>query len=252
MAADLNSFGSAMSPITISLPALCLAIACLPSRAETIVFASDFDAAPAAQIAAGSALLEGVQGFAGYGPAGNQFGGKFLRSATANLVTLTLLDLPAHSSISLGFLFAAIDSLDGTGSFPSGDFFKVTLDGTAIFRESFANALAGQIQSYLPPADVQLARRIDLGFTGPGGYYTDSAYNLAADPAFAQLAHHASTAVFTFQIEGVGVQQLADESWAMDNLRVSVNAVPEPASAMLLLAGLAMVVGSSRRNRRQR
>ncbi|MET0519902.1 MAG: PEP-CTERM sorting domain-containing protein [Burkholderiaceae bacterium] len=216
------------------------------------VFFSDFNgAALPAQINAGSAALTGVQGYAGLGSVGNQFGGSFLRSATANTVTLTLTNLPTHDHIGLGFLFAAIDSLDGTGSFPSGDFLNISIDGHSIFRESFANATASQIQSYVPTAGVELARRVDLGFSGPGSFYTDSAYNLGADPRFGNIAHSASTLTLSFLIEGVGVQDLNDESWAVDNLRVSVitSAVPEPASAAMWLLGLGLLGALARRRR---
>jgi len=216
------------------------------AQADSIVFSTDFDGAMPAEIMAGTASLTGVQGYAGYGVAGNQFGGNFLRSMTANVVTLTLNDLPDHSTISLAFLFAAIDSLDGTGTFPAGDYFRIELDGVQIFRESFANAMESQIQSYLPPAGVQLARRVDLGFSGPGSFYTDSAYDLGADPVFSNIAHTGSTATFKFVIEGEGIQNLDDESWAMDNLRVSVNAVPAPATAWLFLPGLAGMIRFAR------
>ena len=63
------------------------------------------------------------------GPVGYQFGGNFLRSASGNVVTLQLNGLPTHTAISVSFLFAAIDSLDGTGTFPQGDFLHATLDG---------------------------------------------------------------------------------------------------------------------------
>ncbi len=240
----------------ISLPAALFATSLLglssAASADTQVFSTDFNGSPAAQINAGSATQVGVQYFSGLGPAGNQFGGNFLRSMTGNVVTLTLTGLQAHSSISVGFLFAAIDSLDGTGTFPSGDYFKVTLDGNQIFRESFANALPSQVQSYVPPAGVQLARHVDLGFSGPGSYYTDSAYNMAADTTFQNIAHTGSTAVFTFQIEGVGNQDLNDESWAMDNLRVSVTPVPEPESYALMLAGLGLMGTIARRRKAAR
>ena len=235
--------------------ALCACFCVTSAQAQT-VYSNDFDAAISPQIAAGTAVLTGVQGFAGLGPAGDVFGGQFLRSATANAVTLNLAGLPAHSSLDIDFLFAAIDSLDGTGTFPAGDFFRVTLDGTTIFRESFANATPDQIQSYVPPPGVQLARRVDLGFGGPGGFYTDSAYYLGTDPMFQNIAHSASSATITFQIEGEGNQSLDDESWAMDNLKVRVKgavAVPEAGAGAFLVCGLAGLTGglvAARRKRR--
>lgn len=222
--------------------------------APVLVFSNNFDGALPAEINPGSATLTGVQGFAGLGPSGNQFGGNFLRSATGNTVTLTLSDLPAHDTISLSFLFAAIDSLDGTGSFPAGDFFKIVFDGNTLFSESFANADPGQIQSYVPPAGVELARHVDLGFSGPGGFYTDSAYNFGADPIFSNFAHTASSATIEFFIFGAGNQDLNDESWAMDNLNVSVTTrvttVPEPGSLALLLIGTFGMLGAASRRRR--
>ena len=37
---------------------------------------------------------------------------------------------------------------------------------------------------------------------GPGGFFTDSAYYLGADPVFQAIPHTASTATITFEIEG--------------------------------------------------
>jgi len=93
--------------------------------AEVISFSNDFNTVIPPEIDPGAATLTGVQGFAGLGPSGNQFEDNFLRSPTGSTVTLTLEDLPGHTAINLEFLFAAIDSLDGTGNFPSGDFFKL-------------------------------------------------------------------------------------------------------------------------------
>lgn len=192
----------------------------LPTGSQ--VFFTDFESGLVSQVAPGTAAIEGVQNFAGLGSTGNKIAGSFLRSATLNTVTLTLANLPAHTRLSLEFLFAAIDSLDGFGTYPAGDFFVVKLDGTTIFREAFANADPSQVQTYLPPPGVTLARRVDLGFGGPGGYYTDSAYEMGLDPTFRGILHSGSTATFTFYIEGSGAQTLSDESWAMDNLKVTV------------------------------
>lgn len=224
--------------------------------APVSVFSTDFNGSLPSEITPGSAILTGVQGYAGYGPSGNQFGGNFLRSATGNIVSLTLNSLPTHDTISLSFLFAAIDSLDGTGSVsPEGDFFKIIFDGVELFNESFANATPSQIQSYVPPAGVELARYTDLGFSGPGSYYTDSAYNFGADPRFANFAHTGSSAKIEFYIYGPGNQSLDDESWAMDNLNVSVTtqAVPEPETYAMFLAGLGLMgfVARSRRTQKR-
>ena len=189
-----------------------------PPPAQATVLSLDMDAALPASVDPGTATLVNVEGFAGLGPVGNQFAGQMLRSATANTVTITLTGLPAHTWLSLEFLFAAIDSLDGTGTFPAGDFLEVKVDGVSIFNESFANSLTTQIQSYVPPPDGELARRVELGFWAA---YPESAYNMAIEPRFQRIAHSASSVTITFRMEGSG-ESIDNESWGVDNLRVIV------------------------------
>lgn len=191
-----------------------------PSR-PVIVVSENFEGALPPSIDVGDCAPTPAQGYAPLGPAGNQFGPTFLRCATGNTIVIAVTGLPVHTKLTIGFLFAAIDSLDGTGTFPAGDFMKITLDGTQIFRESFANADQAQIQSYVAPSGGELARRVDLGFGGPGGYFTDSAYDMTVEPAFHDLPHSGATATLAFTLEGEGVQSLDDESWAIDNLRIT-------------------------------
>jgi len=186
-------------------------------------YESDFDDGTVGpEITLGAAFLTGVQGYADLGVGDNTFTGLFLRSPTQNTVRVELTDLPTHSTIDIAFLFAAIDSLDGTGTPPAGDFFIVTVDGVEVFNESFANALKEQIQSYQPPAGGELARRVPLGFT-VGEFYLDSAYDMYIEPAFRDIPHSADSVVIEFRLDGDGVQDLNDESWALENLRVSTD-----------------------------
>jgi hypothetical protein len=164
-----------------------------------------------------STLWDG-EGFKGLGPVGNQFGGYLWRMPTGKTLQLSL-SLPPHSALSIEFLLAAIDSLDGSGSFPAGDVLRIEVDGVVVFRESFANAEPTQVQSYVPPPGGELARRVDLGFTR-GGFYLDSAYNMALEPRLKRIPHTRDRALITFTFESEGAQPLADESWGMDNLKV--------------------------------
>lgn len=229
-----------------------LGLAALSAQSHAVtVFSSDFESGLPASVSPGAAALTGVQNFAGLGPLGNQFAGSFLRSPTGNVVTLSMTGLPIHNALSVGFLFAAIDSLDGTGTFPSGDFFRIDVDGVNRFRESFANATDSQIQSYVAPVGGELARKQDLGFSGPGGFYRDSAYDFNVDGRFQNFAHTASSVTISFSIEGAGIQDLSDESWAIDNLAVTAFSttppVPEPSTYVLMVAGLGAVALARRR-----
>ncbi|MES2475479.1 MAG: hypothetical protein V4640_06845 [Verrucomicrobiota bacterium] len=220
---------------------LALSLSCALGQS---VFTNDFNGTLPAEVAPGTATLTSVQGFATLGPSGNTFDGNFLRSSTANVVRLHLLELPTHSSVSIGFLLAAIDSLDGEGSYPSGDYFHIKLDGVTIFRESLANAVLSQIQTYIPALGAQLARHQDLGFAGPGSYYTDSAYNFAVEPRLQGIPHTASTLTLEYVIEGVGGQDLNDESWAMDNLKVEVSNGDAPQNPRLTSYKVTYPVGT--------
>src|SRR5262249_1293188 len=100
---------------------------------------------------------EPVQGFAGLGTPGNQFAGSFLRYADGDLfdMALTLTDLPAHDTLTLGFLLAVIDSWDGT------ELLEVTVDDMVVFSHSFELATT-DTSSYVPPEGGLLSSGTDL------------------------------------------------------------------------------------------
>jgi hypothetical protein len=212
------------------------------------VFSSDFESGLPAQISGPGVSVESVQGYAGLGSAGNQFSGSFLRNLTNDDVTVTLTGLPAHDVVDLLFLFAAIDSWDGSsGSFPSGDFFTVVVDGQIVFGESFENSNAGYTQTFAAPPGGELARKQDLGFS-VGTYWLDSAYDMSLDARFRAIPHSGSTLTLVFRGSGSGWQAGTDESWAIDNLSIAVRSVPEP-RALALLVAASLGLGIARRRR---
>ena len=251
-----------MKKFSMVLGLLVLVVGMGTASASTITFISlDFNQGMPSQITGGN--LESVQGYAGLGSGSNVFSGNFLRNDTGGYgptptspvvpqthTVLTLTGLPAHTSVSLGFLLAVIDSWDGTSTekfkgFPYGpDYFNVRVDNVSIFSQPLTNYGAAQVPPL--PADVQLLDwPKNLGFN----HWDDSAYDLGLDPVFQNIAHTSNTLIVEWFASGAGWQGdnvrfggSQDESWAIDNLRVDLNGVPAPAplppTAFLLGSGL--------------
>jgi hypothetical protein len=197
-----------------------------PEDPNATVFDANFDSGMPTEFS-GITTTDDVQGYAGLGTGSNVFGGNFLRNTSlpAAETTLTLTDLPPHTSISLGFLLATIDSWDGNGCPVVGagpDSFNVSVDGTTIFSEVFENSNCGG-QTYLPPAGVELARRLPLGFSVAAPPYGDSAYDMGLDPTFQNIPHTSSTLTIKWFASGVNWQGDTDESWAIDNVQVAID-----------------------------
>ncbi|MED5585660.1 MAG: Ig-like domain-containing protein [Verrucomicrobiota bacterium] len=170
----------------------------------------------------GVTSLELVSGFDGVG--GNQgFSGSFLRNRTsgnpAGSTSITINNLPPHNRVSLSFILAIIDSWDGDRN--GGDFFNIIVDGQSIFAHTFDNAGQGGIQSYIPPPGVELARLLDLGFS-QGSLYRDSAYDMGNEPVLRDIVHTAESITIEMFADGGDWEGGDDESWAIDNLEVSV------------------------------
>lgn len=228
-------------------------LARVDSRAGVIAFSSDFETGTPAQVG-GTGVLTGTQGYGALG-----FGNTFLRTqagnGVANGISVTLTNLPSHSSVDIDFLLAVIDSWDGVGNPTHGpDGLTVAIDGVPIFAEVFENSFSG-VQTYTPPIGVELARHADLGFTPVGSFFRDSAYDMGLDTTFDNIAHTASTLTISWyrhsgrQINGSSSVPV-DESWAIDNVSVRLNAmnsVPEPSTLMIACCCGILGLGCRRR-----
>lgn len=205
--------------LSLMIAAMCAAAGAASAQQ---VFSSDFESGLPAEFS-GSGAVEGTQGYASYG-----FGSQFLRNDTLGSPSiLTLTNLPAHTSISIDLVLAAIDSWDSTNGNPSPDFFNISVDDVSVFQATFANTSGSN--SYGP----LLVDNAGLGFSG----YADDAADLSTEALLHNIPHTASTVVIKFYASGGGWQGGFDESWAIDNLSVTV--VPAPGAAAMGLLGLA-------------
>lgn len=133
----------------------------------------------------------------------------------------------------LAFDLYVIDTWDGSTTANGPDRFRVLLNGTPIFDETFANQHS--IQSFREP---DVGRR-DLGFRE---FISDSIYR----DITLRFEAPAGERQFTLTWQGLGLQNLHDESWGIDNIGVFALAVPTPASIALLALGGTLAVRRKR------
>ena len=239
------------------------------------VYTQDFESALGSEWS-GVTTLESVQGLSGLGggASGNTFAGSLLYNPTGGVAgnnsagangqatTLTLQGLPSHSTLSISFLLAVIDSWDGANGAPAPDYFTIRVDGVLVFQQTFAiqSGSPGLLQS--TPGDHQIA---GTGTGNLGFYvYSDMAFDLAGALTQGDLGlgfglgaipHTASTAVIEFRAEGGGWQGNYggtgfDEAWGMDELVIGVDGgpvIPLPHAGGMAMAGLGLLAMRRRR-----
>lgn len=175
----------------------------------------------------------------------------FLGEFGNETVSLSLSDLAPHSSILLDFDLYLIRSWDGSSTGTAVDYgndaFSVWVaGGPSLLDETFSNGNpAGQSFGPLSinPYHTGAAETYSLGYVFDDGILQisqvmDSVYHMSF-----LFAHN--TNQLTLNFSGYGLQNINDESWGLDNVRVSV--VPEPGTAALLGLGILMLAGRMRR-----
>jgi len=201
----------------------------LPAQASIIVYENDFESGNAGSAITGVRSVVGTQGYSAVG-----FGTRFLHNTSGSssapiATTINLTNLPEHDSVNIGFLLALIDSWDGNNATFGPDILQIRLDGSLILNEIFPTSSA--IQSALTSAT-------NLGFNTS---FPDRAYDFNAFPSFTNIAHTADSLTLSFIAAGSGYQGGTDESYAIDNISISVNpliTVPEPGMFGVLGIGL--------------
>jgi hypothetical protein len=174
------------------------------------VFSTDFEAGLPAEFS-GAGAVTGTEGYSAFG-----FGDSYLRNATAgnpaSPTVLSLGGLPSHTDVEISFDLAIIDSWDGSTDAFAPDLLNVTVNGLSVFSDTFDNFAAGD-QTYLGPATA--LRVLNLAQNGD---WPDSAY-----PISITLPHTGDSLDLEWFASGAGWQGGGlDESWAIDNLRVTV------------------------------
>lgn len=200
-----------------------------------IIYSNDFESAVGSEWSANQL---------GITPVGNR---QFLGQFGSETVSLSLNSLAQHSLVTVSFDLFIIESWDGDYLNPGigPDFWSLNIaGGQTLLNETFSNTptFGDHTQSYSPSgvAGTYLAHtgaaEIDsLGYS----FYGDSVYQLSFT-----FAHSASDIQFDFA--GIGLQDLADESWGLDNVKVSTNAVSVPEPTTLALLGF-VLLGLARR-----
>ncbi|MGA1825259.1 MAG: PEP-CTERM sorting domain-containing protein [bacterium] len=156
---------------------------------------------------------------------GNYHGDYYLSQGS----TLTLTGIQPHTQLSLEFDLYLFYTWDGNDTYYGPDWFG--LDGDIDMEWTFTNHQP-EGQSYPGSPDE---------IYGSGSTSTHVYRGL--DPTGFGDEFLISHTDQTFNVAFTGPTTQSDEWWGIDNVRVTVNSVPEPATCLLLLFGFTGLLG---------
>ena len=154
-------------------------------------------------------------------------GDRFLGQFTNDTAQLTLADLPAHTEVVVSFDLYVLKTMDGNGEISSEepdlgpDFWSLTADGSTLLRTTFSGYCG--LQSYPQNVLAVYGGCAGASATNTLGFQAYGDPDLAFDavyPLSFRVPHSGETLTLRFQ--GSDMQPVEDESWGLDNVRVSI------------------------------
>ncbi|MGL4515021.1 MAG: hypothetical protein ACRCT8_18200 [Lacipirellulaceae bacterium] len=207
-------------------------------RAADVVYTNDFDSPAVTSFGATATLTGGaLQGT--LAPYVATYGNVLRSDSNVTPIELTLTGLPAHTGVNLDFVMALLDSWDSRDGSPSPDNLDLYIDG-ALFASYTYNNASGTIADI--GGGALIGQYVQFDATQ---FFTDSVADMANDPALT-FPHTAGTLTVAWIASGSGWQGPGDEAYGVDNVRVELLGIPEPAT---FLIALTCVAGANRRRR---